>query len=113
MTVEPLPTRNKAHAYLNHLRDIRGDLCIDSCTHSVATNTAEHCLEAYVSGRLIDGQAIADAPKCEHGNIYRHIMDCTIRHQPLAGITKWEWCEGSPEAADLLGALTEENNDAS
>ncbi len=56
-----LPTRNQAHAYLNHLRDIRGDRCIESCVHSVATNIAEYCLEAYVDGRLIDGQAIADA----------------------------------------------------
>ncbi len=89
-----LPTRNQAHAYLNHLRDIRGDLCIESCVHSVATNTAEHCLEAYVAGRLIDGQAIADAWK-------------EVRQ------TDWEDFDAYSTALSkvdaLLDALTEEN----
>ncbi len=65
------PTRNQAHAYLNHLRDIRGDRCIESCVHSVAVNTAEECLEAYVSGRLI-----------EHANIKQKLDDIQREIQP-------------------------------
>lgn len=92
-----LPTRNKAHAYLNHLRDIRGDSCIESCTHSVATNIAEHCLEAYVAGRLIDGQAIADA--------YENYLTAEQVGTPI----QVDSCRS--HLFRMLDALTEENND--
>ena len=46
-------------------------------------------------------QAIADAPKCEHDMIDRHIT-----HVKEA-VTKW--CEGAPELRDLLDALTEKS----
>jgi hypothetical protein len=45
-------------------------------------------------------QAIADAPRCEHDMIDRHITHVE------AAVTKW--CEGAPELRDLLDALTEE-----
>jgi hypothetical protein len=66
----------------------------------------------YYEGYLVPDtrlQAIADAPKCEHGNVYRHIDRHSIRYQPIAGLMKWDWCEGSPEfAAAIVDALTEE-----
>ena len=49
-------------------------------------------------------QAIADAPRCEHGNIYTHIRPSALR------TTKW--CDGAPKLAALLDALfTEEDSD--
>ncbi len=88
-----LPTRNQAHAYLNHLRDIRGDRCIESCVHpSVAVNIAEHCLEAYVDGRLIDGQALADA--------WNQWKTVGMTHEEFALIVD----------GIFMAALTEENN---
>ena len=45
-------------------------------------------------------QAIADAPRCVHGNIYTHII--------LTAIRTTTWCDGAPELAALLDALTKE-----
>jgi hypothetical protein len=59
-------------------------------------------------------QAIADAPKCEHGKVYRHIVDTTIVQTPNPpGYDKIDFdvCEGSPELADLLDALTKEDKE--
>lgn len=83
------PTRNQAHAYLNHLRDIRGDFCIESCVHSVATNTAEHCLEARASGELMTAAEHRDGELQEYrrdwdGSEYPSVMRSLLRH------VRWE-----------------------
>ena len=49
-------------------------------------------------------QAIAGAPRCEHGNIYPHLENSRGMQYE---------CEGSPEAAGLLDALTQEDTDGS
>ena len=48
-------------------------------------------------------QAIADAPRCKHGNIYPHIDGDSVTSDP--GIARWYICQGSPEKAALLDAL--------
>jgi len=51
-------------------------------------------------GRL---QAIADAARCEHGNIYRHQI--AWADGGIGWYSNDEWCEGAPELAALLDAL--------
>ena len=60
------------------------------------------CMEAelVVDGRL---QAIADAARCEHGNIYRHQI--AWADGGIGWYSNDEWCEGAPELAALLDAL--------
>ena len=53
-------------------------------------------------------QAIADAPLCEHGNVYRHIVTPDIRTE--FGGTLIEFCFGAPELAGLLDSLTEDES---
>ena len=48
-------------------------------------------------------QAIADAPRCKHGNIYPHIDGDSVTSDP--GIARWYICQGSPEKAALLDGL--------
>ena len=50
-------------------------------------------------------QAIADAPKCEHGNIYPHLVDRWFRND--TGYNE-KRCDGVPDLADLLDAQTKE-----
>ena len=51
-------------------------------------------------------QEIADAPRCKHDNVYTHLQPTTN----LLGEISFKWCEGAPELAALLDALTKENN---
>jgi len=48
-------------------------------------------------------QAIADEPRCEHGNVYTHIV--------LTDIRTTKWCEGAPKLAALLDALREKKTE--
>ncbi len=52
-------------------------------------------------------QAIADVPKCVHGNIYPHSVAASGEAWKR-GVGRME-CVGSPKLAGLLDALTEEN----
>ena len=54
-------------------------------------------------------QDIADAPKCEHGNIDRHIIGGSIRRMELIGTIEMDWCDGAPKLRALLDGLV--NND--
>ena len=84
MTHEPLPLRSAMH------RD-------------VPNGSRLEIANAYAVGRLIDGQAIDDAPRCEHGKIDKH-YDVPEDQWLDEGI----WCKGAPELRDLLDALAEE-----
>ena len=53
-------------------------------------------------------QAIAAAPRCEHGNVYRHIVTPDIRTE--FGGTLIEFCFGAPELAGLLDSLAEDES---
>ena len=50
-------------------------------------------------------QDIADAPKCEHGNIDRHIIGGSIRRMELIGTIEMDWCDGAPKLRALLDGL--------
>ena len=52
-------------------------------------------------------QDIADASRCEHGNIYSHPTASlhSIRENTGASLWTVDVCAGSPELADLLDAL--------
>jgi len=54
------------------------------------------CREGFLPDDTL--QQIADAPRCEHGNIYRH---------KLYFFKEWRWCEGAPGSAALLNTLVE------
>ncbi|KKL51031.1 hypothetical protein LCGC14_2299570 [marine sediment metagenome] len=54
-------------------------------------------------------QAIADEPRCEHGNVYSHI-DGKESYERIRQGSDYSWCKGSPELAALLDAITKENN---
>ena len=56
-------------------------------------------------------QAIADAPRCEHGKIDRHICyvldnDGEATYHPNGHVVT-AWCVGAPELRALIGALVE------
>ncbi len=76
--------------------------------YPIAAEMLEDMLQGGVLVRDTRLQAIVDAPRCVHGNIYPHPKGkfedegYTIRH-----------CVGAPKLAALLDALTEENNDES
>lgn len=52
--------------------------------------------------------AIADAPKCEHGNVYRHIVAMWDGSLYVIDVDE-VWCDGAPEKRAAIDALTEEN----
>ncbi len=56
-------------------------------------------------------QAIADAPRCVHGNVYLHTIEDSIEaalliDNPADALAR---CEGAPELAALLDALVKED----
>ena len=58
-------------------------------------------------------QDIADASRCEHGNIYSHPTASlhSIRENTGASLWTVDVCAGSPELADLLAALEGDNDE--
>ena len=52
-------------------------------------------------------QAIADAPRCEHGNIYPHGVATLHGTREGSGASLWyvDTCEGAPALGALLDAL--------
>ena len=51
-------------------------------------------------------QDIADAPLCEHGNVYPHADGDSITAD--GNVSRWHLCHGSLELAALLASLKEE-----
>ncbi len=96
MKSNDLPTRDEAQERCDWLTEIKSDRCGPECDGHLDYGLAEErVLVAYASGRLIDGQAIADA--WNNGE--------SIIHDVLQDIVRG----ALPELAGLLDALTEEN----